>query len=315
MGVMLLTSRAIIGSFYQTLEADPGLAWINAVSMLFSSDQEKETYKWMGNAPAMREWIGGRQSKGFAVNGIEITNLHYEATIEFKKRELTLDKTGQVQVRIGELARRANTHWAYLLSTLITNGTSTVCYDGQYFFDTDHSEGSSGSQSNSISVTIANLPVALKGSTTAPSVEQFQQSVLAAIQAIYGFKDDQKEPMNEGAREFLVMVPLVFWSVAKAALAQPLTAYGATNLIQSMDGVTIRLTVNPRLTWTTQFAVFRSDGSVKPFIRQEQEPLTMKAKAEGSEYEFDNDAHQYGIDAWRNVGYGYWQYGCLVTMA
>ncbi|GAG27129.1 unnamed protein product, partial [marine sediment metagenome] len=28
----------------------------------------------------------------------------------------------------------------------------------------------------------------------------------------------------------------------------------------------------------------------------------------------DNDAHQFGLDAWRNVGYGYWQHACYVTM-
>ena len=40
----------------------------------------------------------------------------------------------------------------------------------------------------------------------------------------------------------------------------------------------------------------------------------LKAKAEGSEYEFDNDAHQYGVDTWRNVAYGYWQEARYVTM-
>jgi len=37
------------------------------------------------------------------------------------------------------------------------------------------------------------------------------------------------------------------------------------------------------------------------------------AVAEGSELEFDKDIHRYGIKAIRNVGYGYWQKGCLVT--
>ncbi|GAF85157.1 unnamed protein product, partial [marine sediment metagenome] len=32
-----------------------------------------------------------------------------------------------------------------------------------------------------------------------------------------------------------------------------------------------------------------------------------------SEFEFDNDAHQYGVDADRNVGYGFWQHACLKT--
>jgi phage major head subunit gpT-like protein len=43
--------------------------------------------------------------------------------------------------------------------------------------------------------------------------------------------------------------------------------------------------------------------------------VQLKVKGSGSEYEFDNDAHQYGIDTWRNVGYGMWQNSCLVTLA
>ena len=48
-------------------------------------------------------------------------------------------------------ADRTVSHWASLLSTLIVNGESATCYDEQYFFDTDHSEGESGTQSNVIS--------------------------------------------------------------------------------------------------------------------------------------------------------------------
>ena len=51
------------------------------------------------------------------------------------------------------------------------NGEATVCYDGQYFFDTDHVEGDSGTQSNDLSVDISALACSVHGTTTAPSVE------------------------------------------------------------------------------------------------------------------------------------------------
>jgi phage major head subunit gpT-like protein len=76
----------------------------------------------------------------------------------------------------------------------------------------------------------------------------------------------------------------------------------------------IDIAANPRLTWTDKFAVFRTDSPIKGLIRQSEMDVELKAKAEGSEFEFDNDAWQFGIDSWRNVGYGYWQRGCLVTM-
>lgn len=311
MGAGTLTSRAIIGEFYKTLNAGAGAPWINPISMYVKSDQESETYAWLGMAPTLREWIGGRNAKGFKENGIEIKNKHFEATLEVLVRELRRDKSGQVMIRIRELARRANTHWASLLSTLIINGESTVCYDGQYFFDTDHSEGDSGTQSNDLSVDISTLPALVHGSTTQPSPEELQQSVNQAISAIMGFKDDQGEPMNEDASQFLVMVPQSLHIIANTALTMP---HGTGVSEQSRHQVQVVCVPNPRLTWTDKFAVFRTDGEVKPFIRQEETGAIMKAKAEGSEFEFDNDMHQYGVDTWRNAGYGYWQHACLVTM-
>lgn len=305
-----LTERSIIGEFYNQLEIGQ-IAWVNRVGMLFNSDQESETYKWLGSAPAMREWIGGRNAKGFTTNGITITNKIFEATLEVLKREIDLDKTGQVMTRVRELAQRANAHWATLTTTLIQNGASTTCYDGEYFFDTDHSEGSSSTQSNDLTCDISALGVANHGTATAPTAEEMQYAILAAVQAILGFKDDQGEPMNETASEFLVMVPTPFMQATAAALTLPTFGGGATNLIPNLNNFRIDFQVNPRLTWTDTFAVFRTDGQTKPFILQEEQPITMSAVASGSELEFNERKHRYGIEAIRNVGYGYWQHACL----
>jgi len=306
-----LSSRAIIGEYYRRLEADPGASWIGGISNYFMSDQESETYKWLGMSPAMREWVGGRHAKGFKDNGITIANKHYEATVEFALRDLRRDKTGQIFARIGELAERTNSHWASALTTLILNGESTACYDGQFYFDTDHAEGKSGTQSNDISVDVSELPAAVAGSTTAPGVAEMQLTVLKAVQAIAGFKDDQGEPMNETATDFVVMVPSSLHFVAMSALS---TMRESSMETSAFSGFNISAVANARLTWTDKLAVFRTDGSVKPLIRQEEQEVDLKVKGEGSEFEFDNAAHQYGVDTWRNVGYGYWQHACLATM-
>ena len=110
MGASTLSSRAIIGRFYQALEQDAGVSWVDPISMLFTSDQASETYAWLGQSPAMREWIGGRNAKGFRENGITIANKKYEATLEVPLDWMRRDKTGQIQVRIDEMAQRANAH-------------------------------------------------------------------------------------------------------------------------------------------------------------------------------------------------------------
>lgn len=314
MSLNQLSSRAIIGQFYKRLNENSGMEWITAISNYFTSDQDTEEYRWIGQSPVMREWVGGRHAKGFTTNGISIENKHFEATIDIPVKHLRRDKTGQIKARIGELATKTNSHWALLLSELISKGESQECYDGKSFFATNHKEGKSGEQSNKINFDLAKAGITGEaGTPTAPTEAALREAILAGVQQIIGFKDDQGEPMNENATRFVVMVPVSLWFVAKACLAVPLTTGGATNPVKVLADLNIDVAANPRLTGNRVY-VFRADGDVKAFIRQEEEAVQVKAKAEGSEYEFDHDAHQYGVDTWRNVGYGYWQHACSITL-
>lgn len=305
MGAKGLGSRAIIGEFYNRLAQDLGMTWIPEISMLFDSNQESETYKWLGMAPVMREWVGGRQAKGFRENGITIINKKYESTMEVLVDEIRRDKTQQILLRVAEQAQRANAHWNSLLSALIVAGESGLCYDGQYFFDTDHSEGDSGTQDNDLT--------GAAGTGTQPTAAEAEAALLLCVQAILGYKDDQGEPMNENAASFRVMVPVVYLAPFAAILNNPFIASGQSNLIKNIEGFKFSLAVNARLSSGAKFYVFRTDGQTKPFIRQEEEGITVSAVAEGSELEFEEDKHHYGIKALRNVGYGYWQHSCLYT--
>lgn len=304
MSANLITSRAVIGSFYAALEqGDAG--WVNDLAFRVQSNQASEQYAWLGMAPAMREWLGGRKAADLREFSYSLANKEHEATLEVTVPELRRDKTGQLMVRIGELADRVMSYPAKLMSTLIEAAETTTCYDGQYFFDTDHSEGDSGTQDNDISYTAA--------TGTTPTVDEMRGAIIASIKQILGFKDDRGEPMNENARNFAVMVPLTYWQQAIEAVSLPTVATGGANVIPNLPGFNIRVVPNVRLTWTTKMATFRVDGRVKPFILQEEMPLSMKAVAEGSELEFNENKHRYGVDWSGNVGYGYWQHACLTT--
>ena len=318
MSLAELSSRAIIGRYYKRLNQKTGMAWVEALSNYFTSDQESETYKWLGQVPVMRDWVGGRQAKGFTTNGLTIENKHFEATLEIPLVDLRRDKTGQINVRVNELADRTNTHWAQLLSKLIIGGESTVCYDGQYYFDTDHKDATGPVQSNKIGITLNDYKSQIDGGKVGnpdnPSEAALRLAILRTIQQILSFKDDQGEPINENASKFLVVVPTSLWYVARAAVSVPLTIGGASNAVKVLDEIDISISQNPRLDWSDKFAVFRTDSSVKSFIRQEEKGIQLKAIAEGSELEFKHDKHWYGVDTWRNVGYGFWQNSCLTQL-
>jgi len=105
-GLHLLIAQLLYGTGLRLMEClrlrvhdidfDPGAAWINAISNYFTSDQASEEYAWLGMSPVMREWIGGRNAKGFRENNLTIKNKHYEATLEYLVRDLRRDKTGHI---------------------------------------------------------------------------------------------------------------------------------------------------------------------------------------------------------------------------
>lgn len=318
MGASGLGSRAIIGTFYDTLQQSIGATWMPQLAMNFDSNQESETYKWLGASPAVREWIGGRLAKGLRENGITITNKTFEATLKVMLDDLRRDKTGQIMIRIQELADRVAAHPMSLISTLINNGggsTNGLAYDGQYFFDTDHSEGDSGTLKNDLeSGDYAVLNVA---SATAPTPKEMADAILAVIQHFYSLKDDQGEPINELARQFLVMVPFNMWGSAQSAVTANLLNTGSGSVDNPLlkMGMVINVAANSRLTATDKFCVFRTDGRTKPFIEQVEEGVTMSAIAEGSEYETLENAHLYAVKKITNVGYGMWQHAIRATLS
>jgi len=309
-----ITSRAVIGEFKRALEIAQPPSWVGQVANTFQSDQASEEYAWLSATPALREWVGGRNAKGFTENALTITNKHFEATLEVLKRDMRRDKFGMIQAQVNDLVARAASHPASLLSALLLTAETATCYDGAEFFATDHEEGSSGAQSNDITCDVDATPAIADGTTTDPSVENMQIAIASAVGTIMSFKDSEGEPMNENASSFLVMAPAPFYNTVMQAVATPMQVAASQTVLESLkSSFSISAVVNPRLTWTEKIAVFRTDAYIKPFIFQRETAVSVGAKAEGSEFECDNDAHQYGVDYWGNVAFGLWQRACMVT--
>lgn len=311
-----LTSRAVRGMLYNALSVDAGIGVVDAISNYFTSDQAEEIYAFLSQSPMLREWVGGRNAKGLRENNFSIRNKHFEATLKVTLSQLRRDKSSQLQMRINELARRNSSHWYSLVSALLAAGETGVCYDGLYFFDTTHSEGDSGTQSNLLSIDISGFPIVTSGTATLPSVAAYQFAIAQCVQQIVGFKDDQGEACNTDARNFLVMCPVAHMNVAMQAVATPAQVAETQSALQALKGK-FSISVEPIVglsTWTDSFAVSRTDSNFKPFIRQQETDISIKTKGEGSDYEFDNDAHMHGIDVWRNAGYGDWKNIVKATM-
>lgn len=116
------------------------------------SSTSAEEYGWLGAFPNMREWLGDRVVNGMATHGYTIRNRSFEMTVGVPRPAIEDDQYGIYSPMMTEMGRAAAAHPDQLVFGLLKNGASTLCYDGQNFFDTDHpvlaADGSIATQSN-----------------------------------------------------------------------------------------------------------------------------------------------------------------------
>ena len=113
------------------------------VAMTVPSSVRENTYAWLGAFPRMREWVGDRQIKNLELHSYTVANKDWETTVEVDRNDVMDDAIGVYNPIISELGRTAAVHPDELVFGLLRDGFSTVCYDGQYFFDSDHPVGDS----------------------------------------------------------------------------------------------------------------------------------------------------------------------------
>ena len=252
---------------------------------------------------------------------LTIRNRKYEATLPFDIDDLRRDKSGQLQSRAGELAQRAITFPNSLISTLISNGeagTSGLCYDGQFFFDTDHNESGSN-QTNDLTST--EVPSANVSNADNPTPDEAASIIMETVSHMMFYTDDQGEPINQDAQAWDIHVGNAMYA---AALRQ---AIGLKNLdtgsgtrdnpVGALNGWSFRVISNPRLSSTADKLYFlrRDAVGVKSFIMQEELPITPDLLGPDSDEAFKNDRVLYGVKWVGAGGYGRWNHGALVTLS
>lgn len=118
------------------------------VAMLVPSTTKENTYGWLGKFPNMEEWIGDRVMSALAEEGFIIRNKPWANGVEVDRDDIEDDNLGVYSPLVQQIGMEAKLHPNHLVFELLKNGFDSQCYDGQYFFDSDHPVGS-GTYSNS----------------------------------------------------------------------------------------------------------------------------------------------------------------------
>ncbi len=121
--------------------------WQKVATMVPSTTQTEE-YGWLGQFPRLREWVGDRQIANMRNYGYTVANKDYEGTVAVDRNSIEDDRYGVYRPMMAEMGYGVSTHPDDLVFSLLSAAFTTLCYDGQFFVDTDHPVGS-GTVSNS----------------------------------------------------------------------------------------------------------------------------------------------------------------------
>lgn len=110
----------------------------DVVATTVPSSSSKNDYGWLGQFPGMREWLDERQIQRMQAHGYSIKNKKWEQTIGVDVDTIEDDEYGVFTPMFQEMGRATEAHPDELIWALLKAGFATPCYDGQYFFDTDH---------------------------------------------------------------------------------------------------------------------------------------------------------------------------------
>ncbi|MEZ5872093.1 MAG: Mu-like prophage major head subunit gpT family protein [Nitratireductor sp.] len=108
------------------------------IALITNSTTSEEVYPWLGQFPSMRAWVGDRVVNGLVVHDFKIPNQSYEQTISVPRTKIEDDKYGIYAPFFEEMGKSARDKPEELVYSLLSLGFEATCYDGQYFFDTDH---------------------------------------------------------------------------------------------------------------------------------------------------------------------------------
>jgi phage major head subunit gpT-like protein len=296
---MILTPSGL-NFLFTELKGDYDLGYKNRpnhweqIALRIPSNTASNTYAWMAELPGFREWIGPRVFHNLATRRYEVINKDWEDSFEIPRNQIDDDQAGLYSQRSQLLGQAAGRLWDDLVFDALQAGTTATCFDGQYFFDTDHpvnvDDPGAGTYSNSVTatdLTAANLAV-----------------ISAAMMEFKGESGRSMEVVPD-----LLIVPPQLAIKGGNALAPIMASNNAAipNVFASgvVTGKPLRMLVVPRLANQPTVYYLLATERMKPIVLQvRKEPQFVQRTDVTMDNVFHRKTYEFGADARGNAGYG-----------
>lgn len=247
------------------------------------SSTSETNYKWLGQMPQMKEWVGEREIQSLAAYGYSIKNKSFEMTVSVPRADIEDDQYGVYTPLFSQMGESAASHPETLCFDALKAGFKEKCYDGKSFFSTDHKSGKK---------TYSNL------SHEKLSVESYKEA-RASLMSITGDK----------GKSLKIVPNLLVVSPANEEAARLILKAEYINGTSNVYKDTAELLVSTELADTPDvWFLMCTNKFLKPIIFQKRKEIKLTSLLNDTdENVFKRNEFVWGADGRSNAGYGFWQ--------
>jgi phage major head subunit gpT-like protein len=274
--------------FNKAFDAAPSV-W-EKTTMKVPSGSSQNDYAWLSRFPKMIKWLGSKTIKTLKAFGYTVVNDDYECTIEVDRNDIDDENIGIYAIQAKDGGFSAKQLPDEIDAELKNNAFANECFDGQYYYDSDHPVAGAS---------VSNLGTA---ALSAATITLAAASYGVGRLAIMSLTDDEGRPL--GLIPNVLEVGPSLEATAKLLCNSPKLEDDKPNPYFG----TAEVLLNPRLTSTTQWMLHVTNRPLKPFIYQERKaPVFVQQTNPESEDVFMRKKFKFGAEARAAGGYGLWQ--------
>lgn len=261
------------------------------------------THAWFLDQAKPRLWVGKRQYNNLSTATWQVWNKDYELSYEFEAREIDDDLDGLVANAVTS-ARNVGAKWMkhedLIVAQALEAGNTSLCWDGQNFFDDAHPYDIDGIGT---AATFDNdLTLALNHTNLDTALQVFESMVGV----------DGMPIVSDGP--IYLEVPVALGLTAMQVTADGVISTAATRALFSQNAPAPNLQIRPVIPRVNKYLnldganattwyLTRADGIVKPLMFQRRQGVETYEQGRDSQIYFDEKKIRFGSDARHQVSY------------
>ena len=297
MSVNLQRAKLLFSAAFQegveSLKDSVDITWDKKATKVSMPGTETAVYGFLAEQPLFKLWQGERTVKTLKTGSYSLAVKDYEFTYKLSRNDVKYDRFGLLTDHMRGAGRASGRFYEDSVNAAQVAGKTQLCFDGQFFYDTDHPYGLDGSGS-----TFSNLWTSM--AFTAANIKT-RYAYMAQLQDANGKRMGIRPNIIEFGPEYVITFREIFGVDLIALAASTATSNAGISNVMTQLGLTPVLNND-----ITDGAWYMHDTrAMKPFLIQEETaPMGLQMRVDPTDPSvWDNREFLFGSEA--TAGFGY----------